>query len=101
MAEEYVVVSDKMDDGEMSLNSQVRSAATPRKCKALDPGGNDRQQAQLPGNEAFAPPPAKCFFEFTRPGSKGGKELPEACNVELNYSYMVEDNRRDPSACAR
>jgi hypothetical protein len=34
-------------------------------------------------------------------GLKEGKELPEACNVELNYSYMVEDNRRDPSACAR
>lgn len=73
MAEEYVVVWDKMDDGEVSLNSQVRNAATPRKCKALEPGGNDRQQARLPGNRAFAPPPAKCFFEFTRLRSKGGR----------------------------
>jgi hypothetical protein len=32
---------------------------------------------------------------------KEGKELPEAFNVGLNYLYMVEDNRRDPSACAR
>lgn len=55
MAEEYVVVSDNMDDGEVSLNSKVRNAAAPRKCKALELGRNHRQQAQLPGEEASAP----------------------------------------------
>lgn len=51
MAKEYVVVSDKMDDGEVSLNSQVENA---EEHKTLELGRNHLQQAQLPGEEAFA-----------------------------------------------
>lgn len=51
MAKEYVVVSDKMDDGEVSLNSQVENA---EEHKTLELGRNHPQQAQLPGEEAFA-----------------------------------------------